>query len=549
MHKHPTMAQVRAGTADHGLTVSSPDDILWTRVNTAEAMPGVMRPLAWCYYAYAVEAGIREGFHNLGMLPASGATFLLPPGERILASFHGRLSANVNTARQIFGTLPGVSGDDVERDLLGSVRVGVQDESTRGLLAAQLVRLPRVIVTAPRAARQFRHRVEAWRSGVVDGAGVRDGIDPHAKLAESIELFIETSRLHIWMRIFLQAVTSQLTSVVERGGDPEVLGALMAGSANTDEAKVADDLYLVATGKLSMVEFVSKHGYQGPNAGDPIARVWREDQRGLERLLDAISRSEPPSERRARAVAERDRTVKRVLQSLPAHRRPAAEALVRLAPLASRSIQGTKTAMLLTVDGARASARAIGAKWALEGTLADPEDVFHLFADELIAGRRDGLSDLVAERHELRDRLLSMEIPETWHGQPEVGVKHTVAAAHMMTVTGLGASPGIADGRVRIVHDAADDIDIDTGDILVCPTTDPSWVSLMTVAAALVIDIGAAVSHGAIVARELGLPCVIGTKSGTRDLREGDLVRVNGTTGRVEVLERQSEAVSNSSAG
>jgi pyruvate,water dikinase len=118
-----------------------------------------------------------------------------------------------------------------------------------------------------------------------------------------------------------------------------------------------------------------------------------------------------------------------------------------------------------------------------------------------------------------------------------------------MTVSGLGASPGVAEGRVRIVHDAADDIDIDTGDILVCPTTDPSWVSLMTVAAALVIDIGAAVSHGAIVARELGLPCVIGTKSGTRDLRDGDLVRVDGTSGLVEVLERQSEVVSNSTVG
>ncbi|MFY1621075.1 PEP-utilizing enzyme, partial [Micromonospora sp. WMMD736] len=94
------------------------------------------------------------------------------------------------------------------------------------------------------------------------------------------------------------------------------------------------------------------------------------------------------------------------------------------------------------------------------------------------------------------------------------------------------------EGRVRIVHDPADDIDIDPGEILVCPTTDPSWVSLMTIASALVIDIGAAVSHGAIIARELGLPCVIGTRSGTTDLREGDHVRVDGSAGTVEVLER-----------
>ena len=77
---------------------------------------------------------------------------------------------------------------------------------------------------------------------------------------------------------------------------------------------------------------------------------------------------------------------------------------------------------------------------------------------------------------------------------------------------------------------------IEPGEILVCHTTDPSWAPYFLVASALVIDVGGPLSHGAIVARELGVPCVINTTVGTAQLVSGDVLRVDGGTGRVEVL-------------
>jgi len=71
----------------------------------------------------------------------------------------------------------------------------------------------------------------------------------------------------------------------------------------------------------------------------------------------------------------------------------------------------------------------------------------------------------------------------------------------------------------------------------VCETTDPSWASWFLVAAALVIDIGGVMSHGAIAAREMGVPCVINTRNGTRRLHTGDLVEVDGDAGTVTLLE------------
>ena len=74
--------------------------------------------------------------------------------------------------------------------------------------------------------------------------------------------------------------------------------------------------------------------------------------------------------------------------------------------------------------------------------------------------------------------------------------------------------------------------------MLVCHTTDPSWSSYFFVASAVVIDIGGMLSHGAIVARELGIPCVISTGNGTSTIRSGDRVLVDGDAGTVEILER-----------
>ena len=99
----------------------------------------------------------------------------------------------------------------------------------------------------------------------------------------------------------------------------------------------------------------------------------------------------------------------------------------------------------------------------------------------------------------------------------------------------MGVSPGIVEGPVRVVSSPTD-ADVQAGEILVCVTTDPSWISLMVVASGLIIDVGGPVSHGAIVARELGVPCVINTGNGSQVLQTGQQVRVNGTTGIVEIM-------------
>jgi len=101
---------------------------------------------------------------------------------------------------------------------------------------------------------------------------------------------------------------------------------------------------------------------------------------------------------------------------------------------------------------------------------------------------------------------------------------------------GVSGSPGIARGRARVVLDPSDPRDLQPGDVLVAPCTDPSWTPLFMSAAAVVVDVGGQISHAVIVSRELGLPCVISVTDGTRRIPDGALIEVDGTSGTVSIV-------------
>jgi pyruvate,water dikinase len=98
------------------------------------------------------------------------------------------------------------------------------------------------------------------------------------------------------------------------------------------------------------------------------------------------------------------------------------------------------------------------------------------------------------------------------------------------------ASPGVARGSARVVRTLEEIADLQPGEVLVAPQTDPSWTPLFLVASGVVVDVGAMGSHAMIVSRELGIPCAAGVTDATRRIPTGTTVRVDGSTGTVRVL-------------
>jgi pyruvate,water dikinase len=124
---------------------------------------------------------------------------------------------------------------------------------------------------------------------------------------------------------------------------------------------------------------------------------------------------------------------------------------------------------------------------------------------------------------------ITSETLEAWSTPPEQERAHEIL--------GYAASPGVAEGLARVLTTINEFGLIQDGEILVCPVTAPSWAPLFNKIKAAVSDIGGAMSHAAIVAREYGLPAVVGTGQATKRIRTGQRIRVDGNRGIVTILE------------
>jgi pyruvate,water dikinase len=210
--------------------------------------------------------------------------------------------------------------------------------------------------------------------------------------------------------------------------------------------------------------------------------------------------------------------------------------------------------------------REIGAVFAHHGFFEDAEDVFYLNIHEVHAALSDlGLAwsggapgrgtvywpPLVERRKRILARLAEWTPPPALGKVPEVINDPTVQLLWGVTadrlrawatggegeVSGYAASPGVVEGVARVVRSVDEIGQVKAGEVLVCSVTAPSWGPVFPKIAAAVSDIGGMMSHAAIVAREYGLPAVVGTGNATSRIKTGDRVRVDGDTGTVAILD------------
>ncbi|MFG3554286.1 rifamycin-inactivating phosphotransferase [Micromonospora sp. NPDC047557] len=179
-----------------------------------------------------------------------------------------------------------------------------------------------------------------------------------------------------------------------------------------------------------------------------------------------------------------------------------------------------------------------------DGVLRDRDDIFYLTFSEL----RD-----VVRTHQVDDHLIQRRRDAfRWHRTltpPRVLTSEgeAIAGAYRRdnvpagALAGLGVSGGIVEGRARVLLDIAE-AELEPGDILVTSYTDPSWSPLFVAVHALVTEVGGLMTHGAVIAREYGLPAVVGVADATRLIRDGQRIRVHGTDGYVEILSPPDEA-------
>ncbi|MFG1738651.1 rifamycin-inactivating phosphotransferase [Micromonospora chalcea] len=172
------------------------------------------------------------------------------------------------------------------------------------------------------------------------------------------------------------------------------------------------------------------------------------------------------------------------------------------------------------------------------GVLADPEDAFHLTFDEFREVSATGRADagLIRRRREEFRAHQALTPPRVLTSDGEaLNGSYRRDDVPPGALAGLPVSAGVVEGRARIVTDLAR-ADLEPGDILVTAHTDPSWTPLFVAVAGLVTEVGGQMTHGAVIAREYGLPAVVAVPDATRLIRDGGRIRVHGTAGYVELL-------------
>jgi phosphohistidine swiveling domain-containing protein len=522
----------------------SPTGVRWTTVNMAEVLPGVLTPLGWTFWREPCESGLRGAFADAGLLPAGEVQAPADLAGRLTGLFHGRLAGNLTLVCRLCDSMPGSSGAAFEEQVFGFADPNVERRRSFRRYPVVLAKMPVGLVLLPSRLRALRAEIDQWWRSAT--GTVRAG-SPEARLSEAGHWLRRAMRRHMLASLFAQACYDQVAGLARAAGEPGLELALMTGYGSMEETRISSDLWAVSRDRMPMAEFLRRHGFHAQSEGQLASRSWREDGRGIEDIC-ALYRGLPDEQDPTRRANEQARSRRAaedtVIAALPRARRPLARLTLAVAARYLPLREVGKAAFLQAIDGARAAAREIGDRLVDREVIDDREDVFFATLDEITGTPPADLRDRIASRRNKNAEYAGFELPERWTGSPvpQQVASRTEDRSLDTAVLGVAVSPGVVEGCARIVHDPFDDVDFEPGDILVCETTDPSWVVLFQLASAVVIDVGGAMSHGAIVARELGIPAVINTRDGTRIIKDGARIRVDGAAGRVDILTFETDS-------
>jgi pyruvate,water dikinase len=245
-----------------------------------------------------------------------------------------------------------------------------------------------------------------------------------------------------------------------------------------------------------------------------------------------------PDRRFTRAALHAEAKIRNLVERAAARSRLRAR-LVGLCLRRARQLSGLrelpKFYVVLALAEMRRQLAAVGVELAGAGVIAAADDVFFLDFDEIRVGLRGAeLRGIATDRRCLYEaELRRRRVPRLLLSDgTDVEAALMAKAPSSAALFGTPASAGTATGKVRVILDPVG-AELDPGEILVAPSTDPGWTPLFMTAGAVVMEMGGVISHGAVVAREYGIPAVVGVPDATTRLRTGQTVTVDGVSGTV----------------
>lgn len=543
---------------------------LWTRGNTREMFPAPLSPIDWTLYGHAA--------NRMLTLAYSLAGYPLLPGLARAGLFRGRVYLDVSLMQWEAFDAFGIAPEAINRMLGGTQPAIVLPAVTWPQRLARGARLMRYLFSAGTARRhaqsdlnRARKQATQWR----ENAWPETTAELATCLRERFNIVRRADSL-----FFLQGSAggsvSGLVDVIEkqRPGEGHALAAaLMAGAEPSVTAQQSYDLMALAQTVTTDTEalawlrggarigaqwaqqlpahspfrqqfrgFLERYGHRAIEESNFRRPRWREQPDYLLDLVVGLIGSD------AHAVRQRQQAASRqAWQRLPFWLRPIVRAMLKGAVRDSNQREAARSALVAYLEVLRIGLLKLADKLVGNEGLDAPEDIFNLTLDECLAAGTGTLPlRFAAQRARERRHQLSSYAVET---EPDIITEHgeaLVAAAAPSghprgtpiapvgdTWSGTAVGAGSAQGHARVIDNAAAGTALQAGDILVAPSTDPAWTPLFLKAGGLVMETGGYLSHGAIVAREFGIPAVVNLPGIRGQLNDGEPIRVDGNAGTV----------------
>jgi len=426
-----------------------------------------------------------------------------------------------------------------------------------------------VLLAPNRAHRRFQQRVEAFETEL------REQLEAGKSLREFRHIYEPRMAREItdMMPAFVGMVSPAVVVRPKTKEMKELVAKLERGATNNVVVEMGIALYRLARhldrpdfsdlGRLTerierrelsaefmreWDQFLAAYGWRGPMETDLASPRYADTPSLALRqmaLMDLDDSNFNPEVAHRRNVEERQRAYAELMRHLGPLRRALLRRIYLLRTLFAGARDTPKHLTVLYNYVIRKRALAQGRSLTEEGRIDAAEHVFDLRFADLEAAERDPTLDLrklCEERTRFRKKLDAhvTSFPAMIDSRGRI-LGPAVAKATPGLLNGMAVSPGVVTGPVKVLHTPHDKA-VEKGDVLVAYTTDPGWTPLFVNAAAVVLEVGGVLQHGALVAREYGKPCVAGIYRVVGTLQDGELVEVNGSAGTVRRLSLQGKS-------
>ena len=529
---------------------------VWCHHNLAEVLPAPL-PMTWAIMKEFMSGtgGLGKAYRDLGFYPSERVN-----NEGILDLICGRIYVNLNREAELhFESFPFAHDfNALKQNPQEAMYAQAQTDITRSN-ASFWLKLPLHIIRMSRAEMRlrqcrsdfaqllteevfpaFQKEVETEQdisySDLTDAELVAKFKEWRAKTLDEFAPKALTATLLAGFS--LQRLEAALQKCLHETEVKTFASRLISGISGNLTVETNEKLWEVATGDLSLTDFLKDYGHRGVDEFELAQPRWREDTTYLEQIIASFRQkntesSSSKSDGAQQQIAQREFAEKELATRLgnKTGLRKQIESELDFARTYMPFRETAKFYLMIGYEQIRRALLELDHRYQLDG------GIFYLVPDELrqlING--EVLSDAITSRKMKRELALQIEVPDVIFSDAldQIGASMPIDAVD--TYTGVGVSAGVATGEARVLLTPADAHPSDRDYILVCPSTDPAWTPLFLHAAGLVMERGGVLSHGAVVAREYGVPAVANIPNATRRIADRQTLRVDGNQGTISIL-------------